>query len=140
MSSPVVHFHVMAADPVRAGRFYEELFAWHIRPANLSDVPTGTRAPYRFIDAEDAGLSGSVSDRRLYRATSAEFPNHGGVVLVIEVEDLDRTLDMAEYLGAHRLSGPRDRLVLQGSGDEDGPFELDGFVDPEGNLVELIRR
>jgi predicted enzyme related to lactoylglutathione lyase len=138
MSSPVVHFHVVADDPDRLASFYEEVFGWHPMSARLTAVEGAADRPYRYIDRHDAGISGNVNDRRDYRDVRA---GNGGVVLVVEVDDLESTLAAAERLGARRLgdAGP-DRLGIWGAGDADDEFELDAFVDPEGNVVELMRR
>lgn len=138
MSSPVVHFHVVADDPDRLASFYEGVFGWHALSARLAAVEGAADRPYRYIDSQDAGISGNVNDRRDYRDVRA---GGGGVVLVVEVDDLEATLAAAERLGAHRLGeGGSDRMALTGAGDADGEFELDAFVDPEGNIVELIGR
>jgi predicted enzyme related to lactoylglutathione lyase len=138
MSTPVVHFHVVADDPDRLASFYEGVFGWHPVAAHLATVEGAADRPYRYIDRREAGISGNVNDRRDYQDVRA---GDGGVVLVVEVEDLEATLAAAERLGARRLgdAGP-DRLVLTGAGDADDGFELDAFVDPEGNVVELLHR
>jgi predicted enzyme related to lactoylglutathione lyase len=138
MGSQVVHFHVVADDPDRLASFYEGVFGWHALTARLAAVEGAADRPYRYIDRHEAGISGNVNDRRDYRDVRA---GDGGVVLVVEVDDLEATLAAAERLGARRLSdaGP-DRLALIGAGDADDAFELDAFLDPEGNVVELIHR
>jgi predicted enzyme related to lactoylglutathione lyase len=140
MTSQVVHFHVLADDADALAGFYEDVFGWRIEGGRLAAVGGEAEGPYRYIGRDAAGISGNVNDRAVF-GRSYPGAREGGVVLVVEVDDLEGTLAEAERRGARRIGerGP-DRLELSGVEEADGPFELEAFLDPEGNVVELIHR
>ncbi|HEY7666882.1 MAG TPA: VOC family protein [Actinomycetota bacterium] len=140
MSSQVVHFHVLADDPDALAGFYEGVFDWRVEDGRLEVVDGEVGGPYRYFGRDTSGISGSVNERELF-GRSYPDAREGGVVLVVRVDDLDATLAEAERRGARRVGRDEpDRLELTGVDDADGPFELQAFLDPEGNVVELIHR
>jgi hypothetical protein len=106
------------------------VFGWTIPDARLASPEFDRSGTYRFISADEAGLSGGVT---------AVGPN--GLVLTVEVDDIAETLGLAERLDARRLAdvGP-EQLQLEGAGSADGTFAMHGFVDPEGNPVQILKR
>jgi predicted enzyme related to lactoylglutathione lyase len=129
MNARIVQFQLRAEDADRLSSFYRELFGWVVRPTTLLHPASGVSGSLRWIDpGEAAPPSGSI--------VSAD--THRGIALVIEVEDLDDTLEAAERMGGKRL-GPTDRLVLSGAAGADVEFELAELQDPEGNVLGLVR-
>jgi predicted enzyme related to lactoylglutathione lyase len=64
-----------------------------------------------------------------------------GVVLTVEVDDIAEMLGRAERLGGRRLADVgSEQLLLEGAGSADGTFAIHGFVDPEGNPVQILKR
>lgn len=140
MGDRVVHLHVLADDPDALAGFYEGVFDWRVEQGRLGTADGAVAGPYRYIGRDAAGISANVNDRHLF-GRSYPGAREGGVVLVVEVDDLERTLAEAERRGGRRIGpGGPDRLELTGVADADGPFELEAFLDPEGNVVELIHR
>jgi predicted enzyme related to lactoylglutathione lyase len=130
MTNRVVHFQFGAVDADRLARFYGDVFGWTIRDARLTSVEGGVGGTYRFIGADEAGLSGGVTG-----------VGSKGVVLTVEVDDIAETLERAEQRGGRRLADVEaDRLLLEGAGSADGTFALHAFVDPEGNTVQILNR
>jgi predicted enzyme related to lactoylglutathione lyase len=130
MTSHVVHFQFGAVDAERLARFYGDVFGWTILDARLTSVEGDRSGTYRFISTDDAGLSGGVT---------AVGPK--GVVLTVEVDDIAETLGRAERLGGRRLADVEpEQLALEGARSADGTFAMHGFVDPEGNPVQILKR
>lgn len=130
MNSRVVHFQFGAVDADRLASFYRDVFGWTIRDARLTSVESGVAGAHRFISADEAGLSGGVT------GVGAK-----GVVLTVEVDDIAGTLDRAERLGGRRGADVEsEHLRLEVPGSADSTFAMHGFVDPEGNHVQILKR
>jgi predicted enzyme related to lactoylglutathione lyase len=132
MGNPVVHFQLCAEDVDAMSAFYREVFGWRIEPRRLTSVDADVNGTYPVIDAEEGGIAGGITDR---------IPEKGGTVLVIEVDDLDTTIErVVAHGGRMRFPGSLPERMRLSAGDDDVPFAWVEFEDPEGNLVGLIRR
>lgn len=131
MGNPVVHFQICAEDVDAMSAFYSELFGWRIAPRRLTSVEADVSGTYPSIEAEEGGISGGITD--------GVEGGHGSV-LVIEVEDVEETLQQVEALGGRRRhpDTPPEAMALGANGEK--AFELAEFEDPEGNLVQVIHR
>jgi predicted enzyme related to lactoylglutathione lyase len=132
MGNPVVHFQLCAEDVEAMSAFYREVFGWRIEPQRLSSVDAGVGGTYPVIDAEEGGIAGGITDR---------IPEKGGAVLVIEVDDIDATIERVVTHGG-RMRFPEslpERMALSAD-DDDVRFAWVEFQDPEGNLVGIIHR
>jgi uncharacterized protein len=131
MGNPVVHFQLCAEDVDAMSAFYREVFGWRIEPRRLTSVDADVRGTYPIIDAEEGGIAGGITDR---------IPAKGGAVLVIEVDDLDATIERVVSHGGHMRfpESPPEGMTL--SADDDAGFAWVEFEDPEGNLVGIIHR
>lgn len=113
---PVVHIEILGIDAPRLQRFYAELFGWKImlNPAGYGYVPVAPAPPV----ALTGGIGRSPQGQPL-------------AIFYVKVVDPAATLMRAEALGG--------RIVVP-------PVEVPGgitfarFVDPEGNIVGLVRR
>ncbi len=132
MASPVVHFQLCAEDVDTMSAFYRDVFGWRIAPRALASVEAGVSSTYPSIEAEEGGIAGGISDR---------IPTKGGVVLVIEVDDVEATLERVERLGGRRRfqGTPPERMAMTQADGVDVSFDWQEFEDPEGNLVGIIR-
>jgi len=132
MGNPVMHFQLCAEDVDAMSAFYREVFGWRIEPRRLTSEDADVSGTYPAIDAEDGGIAGGITDR---------IPEKGGVVLVIEVDDIDSTVERVINLGGRMRfpEGPPERMALSGN-DADVRFAWLEFEDPEGNLVGIIQR
>ena len=129
MGSPVTHFQFMAGDGARLERFYADAFGWTIRPVQLTNAAESVLGTYRWIETgSDEGISGGI----------AEEESHRGLVLGIEVDDLEATLARVEALGGQIVGRPFEMGV---SGEPAGnrKFRFASFLDPEGNPVGLTQ-
>jgi hypothetical protein len=113
--------------------FYREVFGWRIEPRRLTSEDADVSGSYPIIDAEEGGITGGITDR---------IPAKGGAVLVIEVDDIDATIErVVSHGGRMRFPGSApERMALSGDDDADVGFAWVEFEDPEGNLVGLIHR
>jgi predicted enzyme related to lactoylglutathione lyase len=128
--SRVVHFQIGAFDATHLASFYEEVFGWTLQEARLTAVEADRSGTYRFVSADEAGLSGGVT---------AVGPK--GLVLTVEVDDILETLERAQRLGGRLLTDvDPEELRLDGAGNADGTFAIHGFVDPERNQVQVVKR
>jgi catechol 2,3-dioxygenase-like lactoylglutathione lyase family enzyme len=122
-----MHVVLAVADVDRAYAFYRDVFGWesHLEwPGEYTELVLSEDdrlGLYRrdgwaeTAGAEPAELNGQISTAYLY----------------VRVDDLDRTLDRLEKVGARRLS-PRQQ---RGWGDEAAYF-----ADPDGNVVAVAAR
>ena len=133
MGNPVVHFQLCAEDVDAMSAFYREVFGWRIEPRRLTSVNADVSSTYPIIDAEEGGIAGGITDR---------IPTKGGAVLVIEVDDIDTTIQRVVSHGG-RMRFPEllpERMTLSADDDADVRFAWVEFEDPEGNLVGIIHR
>lgn len=87
MGKPVVHFEITGTNTKSLSAFYSELFDWkvnHFEEMNYGMVDTG----------QEGKIAGGIG--------GSDDPNAHGVVIYIEVDDLQAYLDKAESLGARR--------------------------------------
>ncbi len=133
MGNPVVHFQLCAEDVDAMSAFYREVFGWRIEPRRLTSVDADVSGTYPIIDAEEGGIAGGITDR---------IPEKGGAVLVIEVDDIDATIErVVSHGGRMRFpESPPERMALSADDDADVRFAWVEFEDPEGNLVGIIHR
>lgn len=121
MSNRIVHFEIPYDDPDRATGFYRELFGW-----NMQAMP---ELDYMIV------MTGPVSDEGM--PTEVGFINggmfkrqepFGPPVLVVQVDDIDKTLEQISSLNGSTVS---DKQAVGEMG-----FAA-YFKDPEGNLMGL---
>jgi predicted enzyme related to lactoylglutathione lyase len=120
MSGRVVHFEVPFDDGDRARKFYAETFEWQLNEMpemNYTLVTTGPSADGP--PSEPGFINGGMMQR------DAPF---GAPVIVIDVEDIDMTLETVERLGGTTVT------AKQSVGDMGYAAY---FKDPEGNLIGL---
>lgn len=114
MPNRVVHFEIAGRDGARLEEFYSKLLGWKIHPSDMGGFP------YGFIDAAaSAKLTGGIRH---------EPEGPAEVVLYVEVDDLERSVDRARHLGASLRIPP-----MEGDGVR---FAL--LSDPEGNPIGLV--
>jgi hypothetical protein len=133
MGNPVVHFQLCSKDVDAMSAFYRDVFGWRIAPRRLTSVDADVSGTYPTIEAEEGGIAGGITDR---------IPAKGGAVLVIEVDDVEATMERVERLGGYRRSPerPPERMKLAQADGNGVPFYWHEFEDPEGNLVGIIQR
>ena len=114
MPNPIVHWELNADDPKKAQEFFSSLFGWHINadnPMNYGIVETHT----------GNGINGGIHH-------SDEAPK--GVTMYVEMDDLQAYLDKAVSLGGK---------VVMPVTDVPGMVVMAQFVDPQGNVVGLVK-
>lgn len=120
MAARVVHFEVPFDDGERALAFYRDIFGWEITSMPemqynmVSTGPTGDMGP-----TEPGYIGGGM----LSRQDPVQSP-----VIVLDVDDIDATLEAVEARGGTTLRGKE-------------PVGTMGFAayfrDPEGNVLGL---
>jgi predicted enzyme related to lactoylglutathione lyase len=84
MTSPVVHWQFLSADPDRTAAFYQQMFGWSVSSANGMGYRSVT-------SSSDRGINGGI------------WPAPPGapesVQLYVEVEDIDSALARLQELG-----------------------------------------
>ena len=121
MGGEVVWFTLSAREPDALTSFYEDLLGWNVDQARLTS-DSGVSGTLRVI--ETGGLPGSISNE-----------NERGVVLMVQVDDLDATLDHAHVLGTAPI---REDYEVEGIGLGDGRYRVAWLTDPEGNRLALV--
>lgn len=91
----IVHFEIMADDPERALRFYEEVFGWESSkwdgPFDYWLLTTGP--------ADEPGIDGAIMRRR-----DDDQPGAGAYVCTASVESVDETVKTVEAAGGQIIS------------------------------------
>jgi predicted enzyme related to lactoylglutathione lyase len=116
MTSRVVHFEIPIDEPERAGAFYREVFGWNVAKWGSVDYWTMTSG------AEPGpGAEGALMPRK-------ESPE--GVMVYVNVEDIDRAMDTIKAAGGTMLTGKMPIPTMGWSAH---------FRDTEGNKVGLFQ-
>lgn len=110
---PVVHWEIVARDPLRQAEFYRSMFGWDIGDGPLMNIEPGLGAP-------EPGPAGHIRQ--------GDAP---AVSLYVQVRDLRGSLDRAESLGGTVIVEPFD---VPG-----GPT-IAAVNDPEGNGLFLVQQ
>ena len=120
MPHPIVHFEIIGRDPATLRRFYAELFGWSADTDSPVAPEISDAGQYGFITADPAAaaIPGGIGG-------GASFTPHS--LFYVGVDDVERTLALAESLGATRILGP--------AANPNGQLLVGHFLDPEGNLV-----
>ena len=122
MSGRVVHFEIPFDDQdARARAFYAEAFGWDLRDG-AGAWPTSWRPPGPSDEGRPASPASSTA------ACSSAASRSAVRVLVLDVEDIDATLETVERLGGTTVSAKQPVGEMGFSAY---------FTDPEGNLMGL---
>ena len=110
---PVVHWELVALDPVAQAEFYRRLFNWDVGEGDIRFVAAGLGGP-------EPGPGGHI--------LAGDRP---GVVLYVQVRDIHASAALVEELGGRMTAPPFD---LPG-----GPT-LCYVTDPEDNRLVLVQQ
>jgi predicted enzyme related to lactoylglutathione lyase len=114
MADPVVHFELMGTDREALGRFYAELFGWHVE--NMAEPP------YAVIDTHGgAGINGGIG--------SVDKDADRYVAVYAATDDINATFDKAVSAGAE---------VLMPVTEVPGVVTLGLLRDPQGNVFGMV--
>lgn len=105
------HIEIPTTDAKRSKEFYYKIFGWKI----VEGMPG-----YLIFSTPEKNSGGFTTDSK---------PSTDGVILYIEVADIDRNLREVEDAGGKIVKG---KTLLQ---DESGNYAL--FTDPSGNIMGL---
>lgn len=95
----VVHFELPVDDLDRARRFYEAVFGWRVRTEADLGYTTATTGPTH--DDGPLLVPGFVNGGLVLREEAAS----DGALVVVDVDDIDATVDAVEALGGKPVSG-----------------------------------
>jgi uncharacterized protein len=109
---PLVHWEIVARDPVGQASFYRELFHWEIGDGPIAPISPGIGGP-------EPGPGGHIRE------------GSPAVVLYVQVRELKASLDRVRELGGTVTIEPFD---VPG-----GPT-IAGVEDPEGNALMLVQQ
>jgi uncharacterized protein len=114
MADPVVHFELMGTDREALGRFYAELFGWHVE--NMAEPP------YAVIDTHGgAGINGGIG------SVGKDADRY--VAVYAATDDINATFDKAVSAGAE---------VLMPVTEVPGVVTLGLLRDPQGNVFGMV--
>jgi uncharacterized protein len=110
---PIVHWEIVARDPLAQATFYRQMFNWEIGDGPIAQIPAGLGGP-------EPGPGGHIRQG-----------DTSGVALYVQVRELRSSLSKAEELGGSIVAEPFD---VPG-----GPT-LGVICDPEGNSLVLVQQ
>ena len=114
MADPVVHFELMGTDREALGRFYSELFGWHVE-----NIP---EPPYAAIDTHaGSGINGGIGQ------VDDAVKQYAAVYAA--ARDINATFDKAVSMGAE---------VLMPVTEVPGIVTLALLMDPQGNTFGIV--
>jgi len=120
MTGRVVHFEIPFDDQERAHEFYAEAFGWSLVPLPEMRYVLATTGPSEQGPPSEPGfINGGLLERG---------PSVGGPVVIIDVEDIDASLEQVERLGGATVTA-RQAVGEMGFSAY--------FTDTEGNLMGL---
>ena len=116
MANPIVHFEILSGDGTTLGKFYAELFGWHVEAFPMPDGST-----YNMIDTHaGGGINGGIG--------TGEGPPT--VLFYAETPDPQKLLDKATKLGGKTVMPVTEIPDV---------VTFAHFQDPEGNIVGLVK-
>lgn len=116
MANPIVHFEIISDDGDTLGKFYSELFGWHVEAFPMPDGGT-----YHMIDTHaGSGINGGIG--------TGQGPNT--VLFYAETPDPQKLLDKATKLGGKTVMPVTEIPEI---------VTFAHFQDPEGNIVGLVK-
>lgn len=121
MSGKVVHFEVPADDLERAQEFYRQAFGWTLNGMPELDYVLAVTSPVdeQGMPTEPGAINGGMFKRD---------PTVNQPVITIDVDDMDRALELIPTLGGKVVRG-KDPVADMGFAAY--------FTDTEGNLMGL---
>lgn len=122
MSGRVVHFEIPYDDGDRARGFYSEAFGW--------DLQSWGDGAYTLVSTGPTGESGASEPGFINGGMMQREAPYGSPIIVIEVDDIDASLETVERLGGTTA------MARQPVGDMGWSAY---FKDPEGNLLGLFQ-
>jgi uncharacterized protein len=117
----VTWFEILGPEPKALRDFYVDLFGWEEFHDATSESPEAGEYEYYQVHTGQGGIDGGIG-------STPDGASH--VTLYATVEDLARTLERAQGLGAKTLVQPVKM----------GPIEFAQFLDPQGNAFGLLKR
>jgi uncharacterized protein len=121
VASPVVHFEIPADQPERAQGFYREAFGWTVHSIPGMGYTLFQTAPTDPQVQERGAINGGMM-RRQHPVL--------GIVITVQVEDVEATLRAVERAGGK---------VLRGKAEVPGVGWAAYVQDTEGNTVGLVQ-
>lgn len=119
--SKVVHFEVPADNMERAGKFYEEVFGWHILPMpemKYAMAHSGPTDDQNGMPKEAGFINGGIMQRKDIK----------GPVIVIDVKSVDEAVKKAESNGS-KVVRPKVKVGDMGY--------VAYLTDSEGNTIGI---
>jgi len=114
-SHPIVHIEISSVNQEESGRFYADLFGWHVE-----QMPEMNYATFETHEGVGGGFN-----------PIGDGVPAGTVTVYVDTDDIDATLAKAEKLGGQTLATKTDIPGI-------GWFGL--FRDPSGNMIGLYTR
>ena len=110
---PVVHWELVARDPVRQAEFYRQMFNWDIGDGPIMAIAPGLGGP-------EPGPAGHIRQG-----------DQSGVAIFVQVLDLRASVDRVPGLGG--------RVTVEPFDVPNGPT-VAYIEDPEGNSLALVQQ
>ena len=114
----IIHFDISADNPIRAKKFYEEMFGWKIEK-----IPGG-QVDYYLIETKtksgEKGISGGIAQREKEYQQITNF---------IQVDSIDESISKLKELGGQVME-PKTEIPNIGF--------IAGCKDTEGNIFGLM--
>jgi predicted enzyme related to lactoylglutathione lyase len=126
----VIHFEIHSTDPLRAAKFYGDVFGWEISEWEIPGVQLPDE--YRYWNVTTGSGSSGINGGLVFRRGQGPVPGQdaNAFVCTIEVESLDGMVEKAVAAGAV-VATPK--MPIRGVG------WLAYLTDPDGNTFGLMQ-
>ena len=128
MPAAIVHFEIQVGDPVRARRFYQEVFEWKVEKWEGTDFYGVWTGRSKYPNGSIVGLDGSLGEKK--GKTPAGDAALNSFLCTIEISDIDKTLQAVAQAGGVVIK-PRFAFPHVGW--------MAICADPDGNQFNLIQ-
>lgn len=118
-TNPVIYFEIPVNQMERAVAFYKNVFNFEFQFEQIDKI---NMALFPFNDRY-SGITGALAQGDIYK------PTNDGVVLYFSVEEINKTLELANNMGARTLYPVTDN----------GIGWVAEFEDSEGNRIALFQ-
>lgn len=123
MSNRVIHFEIHASDPIRAAKFYSEVFGWDVKKWEGQDYWLLTTG-----NGPEIGINGAITLRRGPEPVADQPVNSHVNTIGVKNYD-DASAKIVEYGGTNVVP----KMFVQGIGT------FGYFKDTEGNIFGIIQ-
>jgi hypothetical protein len=123
----IAYFEIPADDIERAKKFYQKVFGWDIKKAQMPGIPADYQGVTTGKAKIEKGPGGEMSQLNSGGMMKRMYPGQG-ITNYVQVESVDKIMEVIKKNGGKEMG---ERINIPGVG------RLGFFTDSEGNTLAL---